>query len=152
MFAELLIKWGPVWIVIESLRCRNIWRSILINGVVRVSAAAVGYIRWENSWATPVWGPWLIVKWHVIRIVQLDVLLIQHGSDPLGGDHLMQLLAWGERLPSESQLHVWKLRKVLIFLVLAVLKHIEHILSLLKLSRHLICLQLFWLKNGLLEV
>lgn len=152
MLGQLLLKRGPVRVVIESLCCGHIWGSILIDRVVWVSTAAVGYIRRENSWATPVWRPWLIVKWHVIRVVQLNVFFIQHGCDALRGDHLMQLLARRERLPSKSQLHVRKLRKVLIFLVLAVLKHIEHILSLLKFSRHLICLKLFWLKYGLLEV
>ena len=80
----------------------------------------------------------------MILLVERDVVL--------RCDHFVDLLASWKHTSSEAKTVVGKRAQVLDFLILAVLEHVEHVLTLLELMLHLFCFQIFTLQDTSFKV
>ena len=85
VLCQLLLERGSVAVVVKSLGGRHIRGSILIDGVVGVSAATVGYIWGENPGTPSVRSSRLFFGSQVIvvGVIHLNVLFVEHTSYPL---------------------------------------------------------------------
>ena len=85
VLCQLLLERGSVAVVVKSLGGRHIRGSILIDGVVGVSAATVGYIWGKNPGTSSVRSSRLFFGSQVIvvGVIHLNVLFVEHTSYPL---------------------------------------------------------------------